>query len=292
MNDYNNETQTDFYASPLVSQNEFAQVRKTGYSIELGDILSEGWKLVQKNIGLLIGFCFVAFFMVSIGSAILSIIPLVGSFATPALASIVAAGFYTFLIQNHKNQFTTFSDFFESFQDGVQLGLYGLISSLISYIPAIIITILGFIVIGLGIGLNSFNGLENGNFDDFFENGLIITTVFICFVLLMISVFFISMLYIFAPIIIITHKKEFWAAMELSRKLVMKNLWGNVGLFFVLGIINFVGMIPLGLGLLITIPLSFACIFVLYIKLLQKNGEDTTFGSNFYGDEKAPLDAL
>jgi len=295
MNDYTSKDSTDFYANPLVSQNEFARVRQTGYSIELSDTLSEGWKLVQKNIGLLIGFCLVAFLMLTASSLILSFIPLIGGFANLGFTTIVIAGFYTFFIQYQKNQFTTFSDFFESFQDGVQLGLYGLISSLIAYIPALIIGVIAFIIIAAGVRLNGFDGLDgllNSNFDSIAENLFMIFIIFMFFCLLMIPVFLISILYIFAPIIIITHKKEFWAAMELSRKLVMKNFLGNIGLFFVLGIINFIGMIPFGLGLLITVPLSFACIFVLYLKLVQKNGEETDFGSNFYGDEKAPLDAI
>lgn len=292
MSSYTNTDNTDFYASPLVSQNEFARVRQTGYSVELSDTLSEGWKLVQKNIRPLIGFFIVAFFMIAIGSVLLSFIPFVGSMAISALVTVVSAGFYTFFIQDYKNQFTTFSDFFESFQDAVQLGVYGLISGFISYIPALILGVIAFIIIIAGVGIGSLSGFENGNFDDFFANGLLVLIIFVFSSLIMISVFLISMLYCFAPIIIITHKKEFWPAMELSRKLVMRNFSGNAGLLFVLGIINFIGMIPLGLGLLVTVPLSYACIFVLYVKLLQKNGEDTSFSSNFYGDEKAPLDAI
>ena len=280
----------------LAFKSEFEKVRQEGYSVELSDTLSEGWKLVQRNIGLLIGFCIVAFLIIIFSSLLLSFIPIIGGFVNTAFVIVVLAGFYTFFMNYHKNKFASFSDFFESFQDAVQIGLYGLISTLISYIPAIILgVIIGIIIAVVGIGaanLDFFEGLQNGDIDSLFASGALFITIFIIGLIIMIPVILISMLYMFAPLIIITQKREFWSAMELSRKLVMKNFSGNVGLLLVLGIINIIASIPLGLGLLITVPLSYACIFVLYIKLLQKNGEDTGFGSNFYGDEKAPLDAF
>ncbi len=276
----------------LTSNDEFAKVRETGYQVEIGTLLSEGWNLVQQNLGSLIGFGIVSFFIIIIAAILLSFIPIVGNLINNVLIGVLIAGFYTFFIKYYIDGFAAFSDFFESFQDAVQIGLASLISSLLSSIPAvIIIVIVAIIAVSLGAsGAVDFAEIKNGNFDSI--GGVLFFVGFIVILLITIPTLIISMFYILAPLLIITHKIDFWPAMELSRKLIMKNLWGNFGLFFVLGIINLLGAIPLGLGLLITIPLTYASIFTLYVNLLEKNGENTDFGSNFYGDENAPLDAF
>ncbi|AFM03098.1 hypothetical protein Fleli_0634 [Bernardetia litoralis DSM 6794] len=281
-------------ANILTTSNEFAKVRETGYRIEIGTLLSEGWNLVQRNLGPLVGFGIVSFFIAIIVATVLSFIPAVGGLANNVFFSVLIAGFYTFFSKFHKEQFATFSDFFESFQDGVQISLCGLISSILSSIPAIIMIIL-VVIIGLALGAGGIidvDALERGDFESLFDNVLAIFVIFIVMMLITIPTLIVSMFYILAPLIIITHKIEFWPAMEMSRKLIMKNIWGNVGFFFVLGIINFIGMIPLGLGLLITIPLTYASIFSLYVYLLEQNGDNTDFGANFYGNENAPLDSF
>lgn len=295
MNQYTDEYAEDYSENSLRSKNEFKTVINTGYTVEISETLSEGWKLVQQNMGSLIGFNVVSFLMVVFASILLSFIPIVGGLVNTAFIGVVLAGYYSFFIQYHTQEFATFSDFFESFKDALQLGVCALISTFMSYIPSLIVMILIGIVVAIGIGTGLFSGFEdvmNGNVESIFRNGAMIFFIFIAVLLITIPVFIVYMFYTFAPLIIMTHKKEFWPAMELSRKLIMKNLWGNAGLFFVLGIINFIGMIPLGLGLLVTIPLSYSSIFALYIKLLQRNGDSTDFASNFYGDEKAPLDAI
>ena len=55
---------------------------------------------------------------------------------------------------------------------------------------------------------------------------------------------------------------NFWDAVGLSRQIITAN-WFAAFLFVIaLGLINIVGIIPCGLGLLVTIPATYAAVYV------------------------------
>jgi len=60
--------------------------------------------------------------------------------------------------------------------------------------------------------------------------------------------------YLFAPMIVADRPLEFWTAMELSRKTVQKNYLGVLGFLCVLSLIVLAGLLCLGVGLLVAIP--------------------------------------
>lgn len=64
--------------------------------------------------------------------------------------------------------------------------------------------------------------------------------------------------------LILFAKHEFWDAIKNSTKLVTKKWFHFFGLVFVLGLINFVGALLLGIGLLITIPFAYATMYAAY----------------------------
>lgn len=65
----------------------------------------------------------------------------------------------------------------------------------------------------------------------------------------------------FAYPIVVFSKQEFWDSIVLSIKIINRN-WFHFFLFFiVLGLINMVGALLLGLGLLVTIPLTYLAIY-------------------------------
>ncbi len=58
-----------------------------------------------------------------------------------------------------------------------------------------------------------------------------------------------------------------WEAMEASRKAIHKKWWTVLGLYLVMMLLYTVSAIPLGLGLIWTIPMTFVLIGVLYVHL-------------------------
>lgn len=276
-------TTEEFYDDETIAlhvNDDFAKVRQQGYSVELGDTISKAWTLIKPQLGSLIGFLILAVIILAILSAILGFIPVLGNFLNSAISTVVLAGFYYFFIKLYKEKYVTFSDFFESFQDAMPLGVSGLLVTLISYIPFIILGGIGYFAFNLG----DFNLSDPNDIIQIMQGGampILVSTA-------VIPVILISVLYIFTALIIATNKTGPWEAMESSRKLVMANYAGVLGFVVVLFLLNVAGSVLCGLGLLVTIPLTYASIFILYTKIVEKNGS----GEFFYGDEKAPLDAI
>ncbi|MCF8323456.1 MAG: hypothetical protein K9I84_00750 [Leadbetterella sp.] len=68
----------------------------------------------------------------------------------------------------------------------------------------------------------------------------------------------------FSSLLAVFHSKESWAAMELSRKMVVKN-WFMIFLFvFVVGIIVGAGVLFLGIGIVFTLPLGIYSLYAAF----------------------------
>lgn len=55
-----------------------------------------------------------------------------------------------------------------------------------------------------------------------------------------------------------------WSAMEWSRKLITRNWWRFLGLLLVLIVFNTLGLLFAGIGLLLTVPLTFLVLYVVF----------------------------
>jgi uncharacterized membrane protein len=88
------------------------------------------------------------------------------------------------------------------------------------------------------------------------------------FLLLIIPGIYLAVAYTFALPLVLEKKMNFWDAMEFSRKLISKNWFSFFGFAFVLVLINFAGALLLGVGLLVTIPLSVGAIAAAYADIV------------------------
>ncbi len=59
-------------------------------------------------------------------------------------------------------------------------------------------------------------------------------------------------------------KMDFWPAMEASRKIISKKFWSFFGFFILLGLINLLGIIALGVGVLFTIPATYCMMYAAF----------------------------
>jgi len=76
--------------------------------------------------------------------------------------------------------------------------------------------------------------------------------------------FLVGALYLFAYPFMVDRGLGFWEAMESSRSLIAKDLSSYLLLFILLCLLNFVGLMMAGIGLLFTIPVSVAAVAVAY----------------------------
>jgi len=90
---------------------------------------------------------------------------------------------------------------------------------------------------------------------------LIYIMTMVGFVLLVIPAIYVSVAYVFTLPLIVDKNMHVWEAMEHSRKTVTKHWFKVAGLMGALSIVMFLSAIPLGIGLVWTIPLMFVTLY-------------------------------
>ena len=94
----------------------------------------------------------------------------------------------------------------------------------------------------------------------------IISSVFLLIglALLLFPVLIAAALYLFPFAFMVDRKLSFWDALEASRKLALENLFGYVAFVILLAILNFLGLLLFGVGILVTIPVTVAAVAAAY----------------------------
>lgn len=194
----------------------------SGYDIDIGGSIGEGWDLFQKYLGGFVGFA-ALMFIISIAA---SVIP----FGNILVGAPVSVGFYIVANKLTKTTDIEFGSFFDGFN------FFG---------PVVLAALIMTIFIALG------------------------------FIFLIIPGIYFAVAYMLTYQFIVFGKYEFWDAMEASRKLVSKNWFSFFGLAIILLLINLLGVLALGVGLLFTIPLTYCTLYIVFKKLFDQNVEVT-----------------
>jgi uncharacterized membrane protein len=94
----------------------------------------------------------------------------------------------------------------------------------------------------------------------------ILTSVFFLLglVLFFFPVFIVAAFYLFPYLFLVDRRLPFWDAMEASRRLASQHLAGYVGFVLLLALLNLLGLMFFGVGILVTIPVTVAAIAVAY----------------------------
>jgi hypothetical protein len=93
---------------------------------------------------------------------------------------------------------------------------------------------------------------------------LMYVMIVIGFLLLVLPGIYLGVAYYFAIPLVVEKNMGPWEALETSRKAVSKHWFGFFGLFFCVGLINIVAIIPLGLGMIWTVPMSLLAYGIAY----------------------------
>jgi hypothetical protein len=207
-----------------------------GYDFTISDLLSEAWQRVKGTKGIIIG-GFLVFYVVLL------------------TASFLIGGFF---------------------------GLLGFVSD------SPVLAVVGELVIGIlasalaypfvaGISMVGIRRAADQpiRFNDIFSHfgrtvPLVITAIlsmlliYLGFALLIIPGLYLSVAYMLAIPLVVERGLSPWQALETSRKAITQRWFKVFGLFLVLGLISIVSAIPLGIGLIWTIPLFVIAMGVLY----------------------------
>lgn len=78
----------------------------------------------------------------------------------------------------------------------------------------------------------------------------------------------IGAMYMFAILFIVDKKMDFWPAMQASHEVVKRNYVGFTLFFLAIALFNFLGLIALVVGLLVTVPVTFVAVTAAYRDLV------------------------
>jgi uncharacterized membrane protein len=90
-------------------------------------------------------------------------------------------------------------------------------------------------------------------------------------VLCLFPVLLVTAFYLFPYLYLVDRKAGFWDAMEASRAAALQHLGGYIVFVILLLLVNLLGLIVFGVGVLITIPVSVAAITVAYQEMIGFN---------------------
>jgi uncharacterized membrane protein len=85
--------------------------------------------------------------------------------------------------------------------------------------------------------------------------------------LLIIPGLYLLVAYMFASYLVVDRRLDFWPAMELSRRTVHPRWFGFFAFALLVILLNLAGTVALGVGLLVTIPLSFCAVTAAYAEI-------------------------
>lgn len=217
------------------------------YEFKFGQYFNDGFSLVTRNIGHVLGFM-ILWCVISVG---VDILPLVGPFVySLVVGPCLLAGFYLGMDKSFKREYLDFGVFFKGFDKVGQLVLMTLLQFVIAFA-----TLIPMIIAVIAMGVANYNTI--GNSDD-----LILFVPII--MILALPLLYLVVAWSFAPLFILFYNMEAWAAMEMSRKVITAKWFAFFGLAFVGGLVAVAGALALIVGLLITIPAYLAMTYAAF----------------------------
>ena len=244
------------------STNRLNAVLSDGYEFRLGDYISKGFNIFGKNMGMFIGYLLVSF-IISIG---LSVIPILGQIASAFISAALTAGYYIVAHKTERGEYPQFSNFFDGFNDWVPLFLSTLIAA--ACIIGCMLPLGIFMIAKFG-----FDDLVNNSTPDFGAATVGIIVVLFIFILVLM---YLGFSIIYTSLFIVFDKMDAWQAMKTSYAIVNQHFFSHLLFFIVWGFIAVLSAIPLGLGLLFTIPAYYCSIYAAWADITKYNEEPDT----------------
>jgi hypothetical protein len=235
-------------------------VLDNGYDFQLGNYISRGFNIFGKNAGMFIGYLFIYFCI----TFALALIPILGQIASGLISSSLIAGYFIVADKTDRGENAQFSNFFDGFQSWGQLVVAAILTGLLAL--ALCIPFIIYVMVRFGTAILT----RNVDSDSLSSFGALDVIAIIAF---FVAIFYLSISFIYTGLFIVFDKMESWAAMMASRKLVEKNMLMHFFFLFAWGFIIIISALPLGLGLLVTIPAAYCSMYVAWADITNYHEE-------------------
>lgn len=233
------------YAAPVSNLQEvsssqtptIAEALNRGYDFRIGDVIGESWRLVKGTKGIIFGGLVIFYVVMFVATSVLgAIFGAIGLLSEASLSAILIGQF-----------------------------VISVLASALTY-PFLA----GVNMVGIRRAANqpvSFNEVFSGlgMFVPLLITAVVMTVlVYIGSLLLLLPGIYLGVAYMLAMPLVIERGLSPWQALETSRKAISQHWFKVFGLFLVLGLIMALSMIPLGIGLIWSMPLFIISMGVLY----------------------------
>lgn len=238
------------------------------YELDIFGCLSRAFELFKGNMGPMLLATLIGFSPQIIGFVVrlFSIIPLIGilfsllgfviSIATIVIGGPLIGGLYSVLLKIGRGQRVETNDSFAGFKNCfLHLFLGQLVPGIfvgLCLVPLIVVAVVTVIITIV---------------NDPQHNPPTLAALIPTLIALVVTIPVVAWLrtnWAFTLALVIDKNLDFWTAMKTSWRQVMRHWWTVFGLMLVCGLINFVGLLACGIGLLFTVPITLAAMMQAY----------------------------
>jgi hypothetical protein len=240
------------------------QYRQADVRTPVGEIWELSWNWFWREPGPLLGYILLgvlltlAVFVVNIGLSVL--IPVVGSLVGFVLQGPVHVGLWYLLLDRYRGGTLNLKNLFRGFGPRFpQLIIFLTVQATV--MMAIMVPTMLALAVMVGIPL------AQQVYPDFVvpEWGLlgVLVSAGICLVGVTLY-FYLAIAWLYAPLLVVDKGLDFWPAMQLSRRVAYRHPWGFSWFLLVVSVVAAIGILLLGVGVVLTIPLSLLMLVVGY----------------------------
>ncbi|NBL90946.1 MULTISPECIES: BPSS1780 family membrane protein [Proteus] len=225
--------------------------------------LGLGWDLIKEHFWMWIGVIIIYFIVSLIISTILGFIPLIGPIVSPFVTTVLAAGVVAIAHQQYETQRIDVDTLFFGFYNKRYLSLMGAYG--ISFLILLVGFILAFIVSSAAM-MDILYAINSDYPEEIIAEMMVDNSSGFILFFVIIAIFgaLSTAAYWFVPALVLVNGYKAFPAVKASLAAVKTNLSGGFFFFILLFFIIAISVIPFGLGLLITIPLSYTAMYGSY----------------------------
>ncbi len=256
-------------------------------AIDAPGCISNGWNLIKVNYGLYFGICIVA----TLTMIILSCIPCLNILLIGLVNAPLVAGIYYVVLRDMRGEPIDFGMMFKGYEKFVPVMIVGFIQAIPSIIFAILQYVLDFTRVATqilgqqGIGSGTFYQ-NSGGTELAIAGGLLAVYLLVVVAYFVIAIaWYVS--FAFALPLVIENDINAIDALKLSVKAGWGNFGGLIFLAFLGGLIAFVGVLAICIGVFFVIPIIYAAHAFAYRQVFPSLNAPTTYNTppppNEYG---------
>lgn len=246
--------------------------------------LGLGWDLIKERFWMWIGVIIIYFIVSLIISTILGFIPLIGPIISPFITTVLATGLIAIAHQQYETRRMDVDNLFFGFYNKRYLSIMGAYG--ISFLILLFGIILAVIISGAAM-MDVIYAASSDYSEEIIAEMMADNTSGFTLFIIIIAIFgtISTAAYWFVPALVLVNGYKALPAVKASLSAVKINLAGGFFFFILLLFILVVSIIPFGLGLLITIPLSYTAMYgsyrdVFYHHNVGNQGNNGGIGGN------------